>query len=86
MRSFLTVLAVAGMIVGGAQAAVTSTTAHDTSSSAFNALLSNTDLIAGQIGVELPDNGVAPGQPEPGPAAPDPHRWPRRLGCGRSAE
>lgn len=63
MRNLLVTLAFAGMVLGTAQAVITSTTQHDTSATAFDGQLSNTDLIAGQLGVEGADAGWHPANP-----------------------
>ncbi|MEQ9461502.1 MAG: PEP-CTERM sorting domain-containing protein [Phycisphaeraceae bacterium] len=63
MKNLALTLAATAFTAGSALGAVTSTTSHSTASNGFDALLSNTDLIAGQLGVELPDNGWHPATP-----------------------
>ncbi|QDU71428.1 PEP-CTERM sorting domain-containing protein [Mucisphaera calidilacus] len=63
MKNLALSLALVALASGSAFGAVTSTTAHSTDSFGFEAQLSNTDLIAGQVGVEGADNGWHPATP-----------------------
>ncbi|WP_428388893.1 PEP-CTERM sorting domain-containing protein [Mucisphaera sp.] len=63
MKHAALTLAATALTTGSAMAAVTSTTTFDANAFGFEALLSNTDIIAGQVGVELPDNGWHPATP-----------------------
>lgn len=66
MQKFLISLATAGLVIGAAQAAIQSTTSTGGGSFDFESQLSNTDLIAGVVATQLPDNGwlgVTPPEP-----------------------
>jgi len=66
MRNIPMALAIVGLIVGSANGVVTSTTQHGTGSHDLDGLISATDLIAGQIGVEQPgDTGWHPANGDP---------------------